>query len=183
MASKLLEIRKVTESARQDIHEKLRGNHIETLEQLNLLTDENQSLREELLTLRNKQCLSCKDNNKYEDDNEANRDENDASELLRTIISLKDEIKSLKSRLCQAEGEFKDFKKSSNLLKQEELSYRKKLERERTEAEAQAINVSNSRVASCEALVLHLQEVQLENEKKHLVRFSFLYYINPLFLF
>jgi hypothetical protein len=167
MASKLLEIRKVTESARHNIHEKLRGNHIETLEQLEIVTDENQSLRQELLDLKKKQGVNSKDENYDEDIDETNRD--DTSDLLRTVISLKDEVKSLKSRLLQAEGESKDFKKASNLLRQEEFSYRKKLELERADAEAEALDVCNTRVASYEAIALHLQEVQLENEKKHMV--------------
>jgi hypothetical protein len=167
MASKLLEIRQVTESARHNIHEKLRGNHIETLEQLQIVTDENQSLRQELIIIKNKQAVNLKDNSTDEGTDETNRD--DTSDLLRTIISLKDEVKSLKSRLLQAEGELKDFKKTSNLLRQEEFSYRKKLEVERAEAEAEALDVCNTRVASYEAIALHLQEEQLENEKKHKV--------------
>ena len=97
--SKLLEIRKVTEIARNDdriemqsTHEQLRGKHIETLEHLQVLTDDNESLRRDLLSLKMKFGLIQDDRAEdFEADSTSNNDDDailtnvhDASSTIRT---------------------------------------------------------------------------------------------------
>jgi hypothetical protein len=173
--SKILELRKVTEFARLDdqeekrsITEELRVNHIETLEQLQLLTDENDSLRKSLSMLK-KDFENGNENNTEEDEGPTDS-QDDSSILLRKIDLQDQEIKSLKSRLLQAEGETKDIKQMSNLSRQQEFELRKNTEKATNEAVLNALNVSKLHIASCEDIIQQLKtSIQLK-EEEYLVR-------------
>lgn len=171
--SKLLEIRKVTEIARKDgrlemlsTQEQLRSKHIETLEQLQVLTDDNESLRRDIHSLHVKFGVVCDDSiGDIEADVTGNSD--DDSLLLRKIHAQDKEIKELKSRLSLAESETRDVKEQSKALRQQEFDTRKKLEKDKSENEVASRKASIASIALYEATNQILQK-SLQNRDSEL---------------
>jgi hypothetical protein len=173
--SKLLEIRKVTEIARKDdrnenqsAHEQLRSKHIETLEQLQVLSDDNRLLRQDLQLMRKRLSLSDNANDLNFD---ADHDTEGDAILLRKIYAQDQEIKALKFRISQAEGETRDVKEQSKISRQQEFESRKKIEKVRLETEALAIVASKANTESLEAINRNLQNLLVIRDNEIEVRY------------
>lgn len=152
-------------------HEQLRSIHIETLEQLQVSTETNNSLRHDLNILK-----SIASSNKGDQICDALIDpENDTAGdtvLLNKIQDQEQEIKALKFRVCQADGELRDTKEKSKLLRQQEFESRKKLEKELLEQGAATSKCLKASVATLTSDNLSLESTLKDKENIIKVRMS-----------
>ena len=162
--SKLPEIRKQNEISRKDdkvetmsTHEQLRSAHIETLEQLQVLKETNTCLRRDMGVLKLKSSSSYKDDHISDSQIDPLNDASDDTVLLNKIHDQEREIKNLKYRVCEADGEMRDLRDQSKLLRQQEFESKRKLEKERLEKEAEASKFFMASMAALTADNVSLQ--------------------------
>lgn len=132
--SKTLKIREVAEIFRVDegpetrtIYEKLRNEHISTLEHVQLLTNEITVLQQQLRNI----SISGFSSNHASDEKIVDPDD----VLLRKIGSQEKEMKSLKSSLSQANGDLKSAQAQFKSQHQQDFELRRKVETKMIELE------------------------------------------------
>jgi ABC-type uncharacterized transport system ATPase subunit len=142
--SSVLDIRRITSGARNAIsgiddegcsetvdklrttaHERLRGNHISMMEQLQALSDENESLLRELSVLKDRQQNGGKCEAPVGSESELQVA--DTSPLFNKIDAQDREIKALRTKLAEAEDRVKDMKRQELQRRQEESELKKKV--------------------------------------------------------
>ena len=133
-SSKTLKIREVTEIFRVDegieirtVYEKLRNEHISTLEHVQFLTDEITVLQQELRNLHGNEFLFEHTSDKQMVDPD--------DVLLRKIGSQEQEMKSLRSSLSQANGDLKSAQAQFKSQHQRDFELRRKVETNMRELE------------------------------------------------
>ena len=171
--SKLPEIRKQNEISRKDdkvetmsTHEQLRSAHIETLEQLQVLTETNTCLRRSMSVLKLKSSSFNKDDQDSDSQIDPLNDTSDDTVLLNKIRDQEREIKNLKYQVCEADGEMRDLRDQSKLLRQQEFESKRKLEKERSEKEAEVSKNFMASIAILTADNVSLQSTVENREKK-----------------
>lgn len=171
--SKLPEIRKQNEISRKDdkvetmsTHEQLRSAHIETLEQLQVLTETNTCLRRSMSVLKLKSSSFNKDDQDSDSQIDPLNDTSDDTVLLNKIRDQEREIKNLKYQVCEADGEMRDFKDQCKLLRQQEFESKRKLEKERSEKEAEVSKNFMASIAILTADNVSLQSTVENRENK-----------------